>query len=109
VTDDSSSLSSSVDQLAVDQRDAIVNAGQARAAEVTQTVADSQRIMAELRQTVEECTRRLKRQQLPPETVLALVKTVVSSTALAELGQRDAKALVTEAVGWCIDAYYSAA
>jgi hypothetical protein len=65
--------------------------------------------MAELRQTVEECTRRLKRQQLPPETVLALVKTVVSSTALAELGQRDAKALVTEAVGWCIDAYYSAA
>jgi hypothetical protein len=136
MTDDRSSLSSSADRLAeprsllaravadaahsrallmrqrqtlVAERDAIVSAGRSRAADITQTIADSQRIMTESRQTVEECTRQLKRQQVPPETVLAVVKSVARSSAHPELGLCDVQALVSEVVGWCIDAYYSAA
>jgi hypothetical protein len=96
-------------QMLLEQRDAIMRAAHTRVAEATQTFAESQRIVAELRRTVEECTRQLKRQQIPPETVLALVKTVTRSSAQADLGMRDVQALVNEVVAWCIDAYYSAA
>jgi hypothetical protein len=93
----------------IDKRDALVRAGQSRAVDSAVLIADSEHIVADLRQTVEECTRQLRRQQVPPETVLATVKAVTSSAAQAELGSRDVQVLVSEVVGWCINAYYSAA
>ena len=96
-------------QKLIDKRHALARAGQSRAVDSAILIADSERIVADLRQTVEECTRQLRRQHVPPETVLAVVKTVTSSAAQLELGLRDVQVLVREVVGWCINAYYSAA
>src|SRR5690349_9862704 len=78
-----------------EKHDAAVRAGQSHAVDSAVLIADSERVLADLRRTVQECTRQLKRQHVPPATVLTVMKTVASSAAQGELALRDRQSLVS--------------
>ena len=62
---------------------------------------------AELRLSVRAYTSRLRADGIPPERMLALVKSALSEKVLLAMDVDDARHLIADVVAWSIKAYYS--
>ena len=80
-----------------------------RTAASERAVQESLALRTQLHASVTAYVRGLKADAIPPERMLALVKSTVLEATPPELDVAQGRALMEDAVRWSIDAYYGAA